>query len=337
MPPTAPLPEATAWVEPARAQQAGRVLAALSRRLRPIAIGGPRAKETDQLASELGCPLVDDLRKLLVDHPARYLLIDHRPALAAEDIAAALTAGTTILTTEPLAAELDELAAIATHLAGRGAAGQVGRMHPLPLLTQAEGWRRAADPAQHLTHPLSMTASAMGSAHERSVFARLMDLWSTALRVVPLPETVTASLAAAHAPDNLRQLTGHMAVHARCPGAATSAGLALAVGDGVGREVCEARFVAAEAMFEVDCAGYRLTAPDGRVIDQHEGGRREQPCWRAIADAWDQMLDQPAPLGPPWPDNAQREALACCLACLLSVRTGESESPGRLMSLGVGG
>jgi hypothetical protein len=333
---TTPPLEVTAWVEPARAAQAGRVLTALSRRLHTIAVGGPGAKETDHLAGQLGCPLVDDLRKLLVDHPARYLLIDHRPALAAEDIAAALTAGTTILTTEPLAGDLDELAAIATQLAGRGAAGQVGRVHLLPLLIQGEGWRRAADPGQHLASLLSLTAVAIGSARERSLFARLMDLWMTALCVAPLPETVTATLAApalSQVPDQPRQMTGQLTVHARCADAAHVIGLALTAGDRLGCELSHARFVAAEAMFAVDRHGYTLIAKDGQVIDQHEAQDDDASCWQAVADTWTQILDQPAPAGPPWPDNAQREALACCLACLLSARTGQPESPQRLMTL----
>lgn len=326
--------EVTAWVEPARAAQAGRVLQAMSRQLRPIAVGGPRGKETDQLAARMGCPLVDDLRKLLVDHPARYLLIDYRPALAAEDIAAALTAGTTIITTEPLAAELDELAALAAQLGQRGAAGQAGRVHLLPQLPHTEGWRRAADPAEHLAKLLSMTATNVGPVEQRSLFARLMDLWLTALRIVELPEVVTATLAGASTPDSPRQLTGQITVHARC---GDGSGLALSAGDRVGRDVLEARFTAAQAMFEVEDNRYVLTAIDGSVIDQYAARRKPGGVERMLADAWMHMLDQPGPIGPPWPALRDREALACCLACLLSTRTGQPESPARLMSMGVAG
>lgn len=326
--------EVTAWVEPARAAQVGRVLDAMSGELRPLAVGGPRSKETDALAGQLDCPLVDDLRKLLVDHPARYLLIDHRPALAAEDIAAALIAGTTIVTAEPLAAELDELETLGAQLNHRGMSGPVGRVHLLPQLAMTEGWRRAADPGEHLADLLSMVATSVGPGEARSVYARLMDLWLTALRIVDLPEAVTATLAGADTPDSPRQLTGQLTVHARC---SHGAGLVLSAGDRAGRDVLEARFVAKGAMFEVEPNGYTLTDPAGEVIDKHASRRKPGGAERQMVDAWKHMLDQSGPSSPPWPATRDREALACCLACLLSTRTGQPESPSRLMSMGVAG
>ena len=49
-----------------------------------------------------------------------------------------------------------------------------------------------------------------------------------------------------------------------------------------------------------------------------------------IADNWRKLIDQPHTGSLPPKQDDDGPILACCLACLLSARTHEAESPGKL-------
>src|SRR5690606_6946868 len=92
---------------------------------------------------------------------------------------------------------------------------------------------------------------------------------------------------------------------------------------------------------------YRMYSKDGTLVDEGTGlGSGEFPGLadpaassdafaELIAAQWRRLLDR----GPaaPTPVETEAQVLACCLACQLSARTGEAESPRKLLQMhGVG-
>src|SRR5690606_3034895 len=97
------------WTDDAHAPLAGRLLDALGDAVAVVGIGGPRVAEVDALATKLGVPQEVDLRKLIVERPAAFLLITTMQDAGAEDLLTAAGQGFTILTLEPPAGDLSEL------------------------------------------------------------------------------------------------------------------------------------------------------------------------------------------------------------------------------------
>ena len=173
-----------------------------------------------------------------------------------------------------------------------------------------------------------------GSADAGSMFFRLFDAWIGVLDFIELPETIDAELSPASGggvPDDPRQLTGRLTAHARLPGVG-SAGIL--VSDQAAELTRRLTVVGEQAQLIITAGGYRLTKSDGEVMDEHQA-EREPTYLEQVAAQWRRLIDQrTAP--PEHRAERERNALACCHACLLSARTGQPESPGRVLELAGG-
>jgi hypothetical protein len=87
-----------------------------------------------------------------------------------------------------------------------------------------------------------------------------------------------------------------------------------------------------DGRLEVSDQAYRLLSADGKIADQaiEDNGRTD--VIDLITEDWRGLLRQAEPLTP---RDAETElsAMACCLACQLSARTGEAESPAKLIAM----
>lgn len=321
----APAPEVTVWTDAARTGLVGAVLDAMGSEIRPIGVGGPRAAEVDGLARRLDCPRADDLRKLIVDRPAAFLLLATMQDVATEDLLAAQAAGSLILTLEPPAAELQQLAA----LRGRG---EGVRMLLVPGFRHGPGFIRAADPHDALGEPRTVAIESVGRPGEGSLFARLYDAWVTALSYVTLPESVDCSLAGPfkEPPEDPRAMAGRFAAHAR-----------IADGGSVVLHVCDAasdhrryfHIIGGQAELRVTDLNYELRELKGSVVDRGEVTVGGIGFVELVAHQWRRFLGRPDLVQSDVPPLREKEALACCIACLLSARTGQPESPRKIIEM----
>ena len=328
-------PRVTIWTDAPRAATVLQVLKHMGAAVIPIGVGGPRLAQVDQLAKTFNCPREDDLRKLLVETPASFVLLATMRDVATEDLAYATASGAVVLTFEPIWADLDQLAQ----------SGRTGKSKHQPIKTESIvhlprfdhclGWARAADPMTVLGTPRLAAFSTYGGPDSPSLFARLYDAWQMLRRLAPLPESVDASLIGhdEHVPDSLPQMTGHLAVHARLTDGERNAAAVIEASDQVPAESRQLRLVADKGQLLVNDNSYALHDEHGQLLDALEPASPGAEYARLIAQQWQRMLElSQTPL--PHHDRAEdRDLLACCRACLLSARTRQPESPRKLLEL----
>lgn len=328
------------WTSPARAGLAGQLLDIMAGTVRPLGVGGPRSAEIETLGKELGCSADNDLRRLLIDRPGAYLLVTSMQGVGAADLRAAVDAGTRVLCLEPVAAELSELDPADTP-------GQPGAIRFLPAFTQCTGMLAAADPSEPQESPSLIRFSSLGRPEEGSLLARLLDGWTAVLGFCELPETIDAHL---HQPGGLprgsikpRTIEGWLTAHGRTPGGGGA--VLLEASDRAVVRRRELTVLNAAADFHVDDTSYRLhpapratptPAPEkpGEAAPSPESGGDAAATLGyvdLIADQWRQWIERPVA---PTPPGVVAQALACVHACLLSARTGQAESPAKLLRLG---
>ena len=318
-------PEVTAWVDAAHARYAGSLLDVMGDAVELIGVGGPDAAAADLCrGAGPGLEPVGDLRRLLLDRPADCLLVAVRGGIGGELLAAAAEQGTRVVTTEPPAGSLQEL----DEPWLRAAAGAVLEV---PRFDRSPGVEAALDPLSAVGPPVQARLISHGRADEGSLFARLLDAWRAVLRFVELPENLLAAWSPPPGAETLRAAGGRVAVLARCRGGST---VSLDVAADAARSRRSLRLLGSEAQVEVDDAGYVRLPLEEAAPDLSEPLPPAGPATSfvdQVAARWRRHLHHPDEPGPGLSHDA--EALACVEAMRLSARTGEPESPGRLLRL----
>ncbi|MEM6392685.1 MAG: hypothetical protein AAF797_07930 [Planctomycetota bacterium] len=336
--PTAP--EAVLWADAPHVAVLAETLDLMGAAVRPLALAGPPSTELDRLARRLDLPLLDDLRKLVIDHPAACLLLAHSQDLPAGPLANAAQQDTALITLEPLAGDL---ATLDKTLQPQGPAKPPLAAHsPLafaPAFTESPGFVAAADPADALQDPRLLQITSLGQPQHGSLFARLFDAFAAALTLVPPPETIHAyavgpDASPAPPPDHLRALNGSVSAHARLPGGAA---LQLLASNAAAHTHRQLTALAPNAHLQLTDTRYTLHQPNGTLLDQSPPESPNTPASMPYPDLlayhWRRLLDRQH-LAEHTPNTTRhRHALACCQACLLSARTGQPESPTRLLDL----
>ena len=324
--------EATVWTDAEKTPLVGRVLERVGGAIRTIGIGGPRSSVVDRFARQRECPLLDDLRQMVIDHPAAFVLVASTQDTTPEDLALALSQGATIVAVEPVAASFDELKLL-TGQASRSAAparATPGCIEPAASFLRGTGWTRAAEPTDVLGDPRLIRFTSTGPRNERSLFARLHEAWEVLLRLGPVPEAIDASLVGplAEVPQDARALGGHMLAHARIGARAAAA---VMVSDATGCRERSLHMIGDEASVRVDDFDYDLSDADGRLLDSYHRETRGSDFADLVADDWSRLIDRGPIVAQDTPPPDQ--VLACCLACQLSARTSEPESPGTFLTM----
>lgn len=320
-------PEVTLWTDARHAPLAGELMNLMGSAVKPIGVGGPPAAEVSQLAKELNCQPHDDLRKLLVDRPAAYLLMTSLEAVTPDDLAAVTDQGSTVLSLEPIANNLQGLAAAAK----LGSSPAAGRIIQAPTFSLSPGFLSAADPHELLGDRRAVRFTSDGRPGHGSLFARLLDAWMTVLSFTLIPESIDASLVGEldHPPDELPNLTGNLLAHARLPG---SNAVLIEASDTAADTRRELRIQGDSASLHITDAAYRLTDAQGNTLDDAQA-TGPAGFIDMLAFQWRRLLDRPHPPASALLSQQQAEAMACCLACQLSIRTGQPESPGKLLQM----
>ena len=325
-------PEATLWSDAGHAPLAEELMNLMGSSLKPIAVGGSSTTEVNDLAKSLGCERYDDLRKMLVDRPASFLLLTSLEGVTQADLDTATNQDTVILTLEPIA---DDLQTLARQPKAPGSNSEHSRGLLIPAFTQSPGFLQAAEPNELLGDQKTLTFSSVGKPMHGSLFARLLDAWQTVLGFTLMPETIDASLVGplTEPPQGLREMTGSLSAHARVSGACSAL---LYVSDHAGLSQRELMVSGEQGTLRVNDTGYSLINPAGEPIDE-PSENTESPQTGGFTDLlafqWRKLLDRTGFVGPTPSGQVQTEALACCLACLLSVRTGQPESPGKVLQM----
>jgi len=324
-------PEVTVWVDDTRLATVRSLLELMGTSVRPIAFGSPRSRAANDLAQEIDAPLYDDLRQMLVECPSAFVLLGTLDGVGTDDLPMAVAQGSKVLAIEPVAASPGELAQ--AHRIVKPADGSPrtpGRIIHAPTFDRSAGFLAAAAPHESLGQYRAVQMTHAGSADAGSMFFRLFDAWLCVLDFIDMPEGIDAQLSAdsSSVPDDPRLLTGRLTAHARLPGVGSAA---ILVSDQAAELTRRLTVVGDKAQLVITAGGYQLTRTNGEVMDHFDADR--QPTYtELLAAQWRRLIDQRTP---PPENRAERErsALACCLACILSARTGMPESPQRVLEL----
>ncbi len=338
MPDDLPSPEVILWTDADAVSCLAGALDQMGAAVDPIGIGGPHRGAISDLAAGLELEPYDDLRKLVVDRPAAFLVLGTMEGVAAADLLTAAGQGTAVLSLEPVAAGLPELDALRPASGRRrgaaAAAPPAGAFAFIPAFSRAAGFRAAAEPHDAIGEPRAISLTSLGQPHHGSLFARLFDAWHTILGFAGLPETIDASLTSANLdiPDDPRRLKGHVAAHARLTDGGS---VSLLVSAHAAETRRQFEIIGPEGCLHVTDNAYRLRHADGSEVDHAQATPAQPPFADLIADQWRLALHRPISNDPQpgSPSARYADTLACCLAGLLSARTGEPESPQRLLDM----
>ena len=149
-----------------------------------------------------------------------------------------------------------------------------------------------------------------------------------------MPDSVDASLVApdGQVSEDLRTMTGHMAVHARQRGGVRDCCVVIDASDRAAVLARQVRVVGDDGQFCATDHDYSLYTMSGKLLDGNPSARPSTGSYSDhIAQHWRRLLERPS-MGDLKPRNQHEDVLiACCLACLLSARTGQPESPQKLL------
>jgi hypothetical protein len=310
------------WTDAQRAARDGQIIDRMAPHVHVVGVGGPRTTEIDALSRRLDCPHDDDLRKLIVSHPGATLMLG-----SAADIQ--LTDDTSIIA---LDLEVDTIGDLAILQESHNVDG-AGQRLSLPGFMRSAGWSSAADPIEVTGAPQLVSVISFGHVGDCSLAARLMDGWRTVLSLSDMPESIDASLAGplgASVPQSLFGLTGHMAGHARLPGGGVAM---MQASDCAVAHLRQLHVVGKGGRLAVDHMGYQLFDVQGNLVDQTaKKDAKPRGFIDLVVDDWQQSIRLPKATTP-LEMEVEQSALACCLASLLSARTGEPESPAKLIEM----
>lgn len=354
MPPDSLSPELILWTDSPRASLCGHIIRAMGSSVRLIGVGGPRGGDSAQVAQQYSLSHTDDLRKLLIEYPATYLLLASTLHVDPKLLQLAMNQGTTVLTLEPVASNFDQI------ISTKAPQGD-GRLLALPAFTFCPAWTKAGD-TQDLLGTIRLIAfESVGPIIHHSLQARLAEAWQVISRFAAMPESIDSTLLGvlSEVPEDPRALTGHLTAHARLPrGAAAQVTLSdqasvhsrrlHVIGD-------QGRLVMTDLTYQLYGQDEKNNKHDVLIEDvdlssslpvseiptaqvAKETGRLAEDeannmFAQLAANQWRRLIDHP---DHPWQTSSTQDQtanLACQLASLLSARTGQSESPGKMAML----
>ncbi len=332
----------TVWTDAAHAGWVASLVDMLGSSVQLLAVGGIDAG-AHALSESLGAAHERDLRKLLVDRPASFLLVSSFAVPSAAELRHAVEAGTTVLTVEPLWADLDELDAARE-------SGLHGRVVMVPRFERCPGFVSAADPAGSVGRPCSVRMSSAGPRAQGSWFARSFDAWRVVLGFIEMPETIDAATLgeslgtaseARRSASVLRQFTGRSSAIARCAdGSIATVEVAddappanvsrYADGRRLDAHGPTGRLTVTDHAYELVHLHDDGSPPTVDTLDPPAGSQGDALFVDLVATHVRRLIDRP-----PLPANPALDAhaLACIHATLLSARTNQPENPAKLLQL----
>jgi len=322
---TAAPTQAIVWTDAAGAPLVERVLGYQSD-VAVAAVGGPRKGDLSDLAGRLVIDEVaDDLRQMIINAGERDvdLLLATQQGVKLDDIRLALDSGVDVLTLEPLTTQADRA------LLSTEPTTKAGWLWLTPLLRFSPGYLAAVQPQEALGPIRSIGLSSTAAPGTVSLLARLVDCLDMLIAWLGVPVTIDAAWTGplTEAPDDLRGITGHLAMNVHF---ADNVAAAVQISDRAAVTRRSMTVIGEDGTLLLDDDRYRLFTADGEQLDATETDRTHHAdLAELIAHQWRHLLTT-RPTGKQ-PDP--RAILGCCEAAMLSARTGQAESTETLVRM----
>ncbi len=286
-----------------------------------VAIGAHSPALGTELSDTFSVPRVDDLRQAILRDDVNVLFIaaperidaDERRLLRERDI---LT-----VSAEPRPVDITDLMADAT---------EAETAHFVPLMRRSSGYRGAIDALTEFGPPEAAHVALTGGVGQGTLFARVfdaMDLLHTSFSQI---EGIDAALSGpiSTVPESLEILHGNLTANIRFTDRRSAS---LCISDCAGPWRRQITFLSERGHITITDAGYHWHDADGELIE-HAGADELHTPGQLIGMQITRLLEgRDAPPATSPPDTAM--LLGWCEAARLSCRTGQPESPVRLLQI----
>lgn len=287
-----------------------------------VGVGSPAAAA--DLAARFGVEKSDDLRQAVFAVPHDLLVLLTLRGLVRDERRAIFERAGATLTLEPIADDISDSAA----------PPQGSSLWLVPAMRHGRAMRLLDDLRENLGAIRSVNVMMRCRASRGSLYARLTDAVDAVERLCGPIELLDAAMSGptTNQPESLRDLHGHITVNARF---AQNCCAGIHVSDCGGTWARGVTVLAERGCVRMTDHDLEWVDPDGKVVEQatfepHEARAAASSPARLIAEEIEAILDPRRPTREPYPLPS---TLAVCEAARLSIRTGQGESPRKLMQL----
>ncbi len=328
------------WIDPIQAPILRRVIERADIEL--VGAGCPDPARTGQVASDLQCDPVDDLRSALTHKDTDLILLANPGSFADQAIDADLDSLKAAHARNVCVASLEPIPATANQIAGTsfaevlqtGALNELVRFVPLtrhtPIATELNTVLETFGPIRSCSLTLGSPAL-LGS-----LGARLFDAMDLVRSFVGVPNIIDASFISPAAGrgmhplpgQSLRNLVGEFTMNLRFSDGRCASVL---LSDQLGASSMHMTLLGSEGHIEVNTTGFRWYNPAGEQIDsfktdQQTNNQSEStdPVESALTA---QLIEICSGVGPTHAPIDYQSVLSMTHSTLLSTRTGQGESP----------
>jgi len=286
--------------------------------LRLAGVGGPDRSEAARLADRLDAGRMREVREFAsaADKKGGLLLLASRRRLDDDDRRALRRARGSIVSLEPYA-PIEE----------SREAHDAASIHVAPLFRGSAGFTAAVSDLRLFGEPRSVSITMHAEPAGGSLRARIFDAMLVAAELCGECESIDAAVQGGAGPAGSIAGGNVLTAHLRFPPGRSAVVVACANAKSWRREVTLLNDQGDRLLIHDD--GVEWDAVDA-AAPARAGGSASASCAGAIARALQRTLDR---LDVPPPEALFRRAWSMCDAAALSARTGQCESPARLLHL----
>ena len=290
-----------------------------------IAIGSVSSAAADALSKALDVPRVDDLRQAIQREDVDLLWLAAPQRLETDERRLIREVGIRTISNEPRPVEIADL------ISNREEATTATFV---PLMRRGPGYRRAMDALDEFAAVQCVNVCLGCAPGDGSLLARLFDAMDLVDTICGTAETIDAALAGplSAVPESPADLHGHMTANIRF---AENCCASISVSDCAGAWFRRLTVLGEKGRLSIDDGGYEWIDEHGEPLETAAGSHRFSPG-ELIGMQMTRLLEQrdaaaPASSAFVPPDTAR--LLALCEAARLSCRTGDGETPQRLLEM----
>ncbi|UCD74586.1 MAG: hypothetical protein JSV91_12455 [Phycisphaerales bacterium] len=282
-------------------------------------IGSPSSSASAQLSDALKADRIEDLRQAIQteDLDLLWLAAPHGVAVAERRLIREM--GLRAISTEPRPVDIS--AAISDP-------SEADTADFVPLMRRSAGYRAASQVLEDFGPAQCVNVFLRSGEGEGTLIARLFDAMDVIDALCGEPETLDAALSSPlpGVPDSLAGLHGHLTVNLRFAGNRCAC---VAVSDLAGRWFRGVTVLGENGCLRINDAGFDWIARDGQIVETlHD--KQPLSAGELVGEQIRRTLDSLDTTDPP-PHNAR--LLALCESARLSCRTGQGETPRKVMEM----
>jgi len=326
-----PVRSALAWISPDQAELVGDVARHAGLRIDLVGCSGENcAASTPGVAGSLDAAPADDLRGAIASAPVEVIFIG---ALTPEESEHTLLARESLRALEQRNVRVFSLAPPPGRIGDLGHWFDAGpaRIDMIPMVRRSPGFRAAVAAMEEFGPVRTVAISARSGVALGSLGARLVDAMDAALSLLGIPDSIDAAIShpspATGVPETLLELRGDCGALLRHPDGKSAS---VSLTDQGGRWFRGVTILGEGGCLRVEDDGFEWIGHDGALIDRSERGPEAFDPARIIGSAIRRGLEGATEAEDP---ATLQRVLAMAEAAGLSARTGEPESPAKLLRL----